>query len=219
MAAFHFPRWTNHLLYLIPAGAAGGAVYAMVFIFFGLSPKTLAVGYAPEQPLPFRHSLHAGELGLDCRYCHNTVEDAAHAAVPPAATCANCHDPEKGLHADNPNLKPVHDAIASGDPIRWVRVHDLGDFAYFNHSAHVTRGIGCSSCHGRIDQMDVVTQRESLSMGWCLECHRNPQPHLRPLSEITNMAWELPEGGVPSEDLFYDHNEIDAQETCSTCHR
>lgn len=216
MAAFHFPRWTNHLFYLVPAGALGGAVYVVVLVWFGFSPKTLAVGYAPEQPVAYSHALHAGQLGIDCRYCHNTVEDTAHAAIPPAATCMNCH--EKIL-ADSLTLAPVREAYTNGTPVNWVRVHDLADYAYFDHSAHVNRGIGCSSCHGRVDQMEVVTQMKPLSMGWCLDCHRDPEPHLRPLSEITNMAWTRPEGGVPAERLFFDHSEIDPQESCSTCHR
>lgn len=216
MAAFHFPRWTNHLIYLIPAGALGGVVYAAVLVWFAFSPKTLAVGYAPMQPVPFSHARHAGELDLDCRYCHNTVESSAHAAVPPAATCMNCHDK---ILADSPNLEPVRTAFLTGQALKWVRVHDLADYAYFDHSAHVSRGIGCVSCHGRIDQMEVVTQEKPLSMGWCLECHRNPEPNLRPLSEITNMTWVGPTDDVQQRDLDAVIEKAHPQESCSTCHR
>jgi hypothetical protein len=216
MAAFHFPRWTNHLFYLIPAGALGGAVYAVVLVWFGLSPNTLAVGYAPPQEVPFSHALHAGELGLDCRYCHNTVESMAHAAVPPAATCMNCHE---HIAADSEVLKPVRESYAGGEPVKWVRVHDLADYAYFDHSAHVNRGVGCVSCHGRIDQMEVVTQQKPLSMGWCLECHRNPEPHLRPLDQITNMRWTAPTDEVQAAALQQVKDRAHPQESCSTCHR
>lgn len=216
MAAFHFPRWTNHLFYLIPAGALGGAVYAVVLVWFGFSPKTLAVGYAPEQPVPFSHALHAGQLGLDCRYCHNTVESSAHAAVPPAATCMNCHEK---IWSDSAKLEPVRSSYTTGEAVNWVKVHDLGDYAYFDHSAHVSRGIGCASCHGRIDQMEVVTQEKPLSMGWCLECHRNPEPHLRPLDQITNMAWAGPTDAAQQADLAAVVEQAHPQESCSTCHR
>lgn len=216
MAAFHFPRWTNHFFYLIPAGVLGGAVYAVVLVWFGFSPKSLAVGYAPPQPVPFSHALHAGQLGLDCRYCHNTVETMAHAAIPPTATCMNCHEK---IHNDSAQLEPVRASYASGDAVKWVKVHDLADYAYFDHSAHVNRGIGCVSCHGRIDQMDVVQQAQPLSMGWCLDCHRNPEPHLRPLSEITNMTWTAPEDPSQSAALAEVVEKADPQESCSTCHR
>jgi len=216
MAAFHFPRWTNQLFYLIPAGALGGVAYAVVLVWFGFSPKTLAVGYAPEQPVPFSHALHAGELGFDCRYCHNTVESMAHAAVPPAATCMNCHEK---LQSDSPALEPIRAAYTAGEAVKWVRVHDLADYAYFDHSAHVTRGVGCVSCHGRIDQMEVVTQAKPLSMGWCLECHRNPEPHLRPLDQITNMNWTGPTNEAQLAQLADVVERADPQESCSTCHR
>ncbi|MFT5732424.1 MAG: hypothetical protein ACJA2W_002201 [Planctomycetota bacterium] len=217
MSTFHFPQWTNHFKLLIPAAAIGGVLYAAVFIYFGLSPKTIAVGYKPTQPVPFSHLLHAGELGMDCRYCHNTVEEAAHAAIPPTATCMNCH---AAIHTDSTKLAPVRESWETGKPVEWVRVHDLPDYAYFNHSAHVRRGVSCVSCHGRIDQMEVVSQQEPLNMGWCLECHRNPEPHLRPLNQITNLGWTPPEGDDSwKEELFYSAEEINPQETCSTCHR
>ncbi len=217
MSTFHFPRWTNHFKLLIPAGAAGGVLYAVTFVWLGFSPKTIAKGYAPEQPIPFSHALHAGELDLDCRYCHNTVEEASHAAIPPTATCMNCHT---AIRKDSPKLAALRKSWTDGTPVQWVRVHDLPDYAYFNHSAHVTRGVSCVSCHGRIDQMEVVTQMEPLSMGWCLDCHRNPEPHLRPLDEITNLGWTRPEGDDSwKADLVYSAEEINPQESCSTCHR
>ena len=128
----------------------------------------------------------------------------------------NCHT---SIHPESTLLAPLRESWETGNPVPWVRVHDLADYAYFNHSAHVRRGVSCVSCHGRVDQMEVVTQRERLSMGWCLECHRNPEPHLRPLDQITNLAWTPPEGGVDPESLFFDASEIAPSESCSTCHR
>ncbi len=177
------------------------------------------MGYQPEQPLPYSHATHAGKLGIDCRYCHTTVEHAAVAAVPPTQTCMNCHTKIGLKEGQSDKLQLVRDSNANGTPIPWVRVHDLPDFVYFDHSAHVRRGVGCVSCHGRVDKMEVVYQAEPLSMGWCLGCHRNPEPHLRPLERITEMDW------VPWEDraamgrrLREEYN-IDPSTDCSTCHR
>jgi len=232
MSTFHFPRWTNHFKLLIPAGAVGGVLYAVTFVWLGFSPKTIAVGYQPEQPIPFSHALHAGELGFDCRYCHNTVDVAGHAAVPPTETCMRCHE---NLRSDSKKLAALRQSWETGKPIKWERVHDLPDYAYFNHAAHVNRGVSCVSCHGRIDQMEVVKQVEPLSMGWCLECHRNPNPHLRPLDQITNLGWTPPEGddswqeqlvygfepdeAAKAEEGYDPYSHVNPQETCSTCHR
>ena len=217
MSTFHFPRWTNHFKLIIPAGAVGGVLFAATFIFFGFSPKTVASGYQPKQPVPFSHALHAGELGMDCRYCHNTVEVASHAAIPPTATCMNCHS---RIHTESAKLALVRESYETGKPVEWVRVHDLPDYAYFNHAAHVRRGVSCVSCHGRIDQMEVVKQQEPLSMGWCLDCHRNHEPHIRPLDQVTNLGWTPPEGDDSWKDqLFIPADELHPQESCSTCHR
>lgn len=217
MSTFHFPRWTNHFKLIIPAGAVGGVLFAATFIFFGFSPKTVAAGYQPKQPVPFSHALHAGELGMDCRYCHNTVEVASHAAIPPTATCMNCHS---RIHTESAKLALVRESYETGKPVEWVRVHDLPDYAYFNHAAHVRRGVSCVSCHGRIDQMEVVKQQEPLSMGWCLDCHRNHEPHIRPLDQVTNLGWTPPEGDDSWKDqLFIPADELHPQESCSTCHR
>jgi hypothetical protein len=199
----------------------------------------MAVGYAPEQPVPYSHAVHAGKLGLDCRYCHTTVEKTAFAALPPTQTCMNCHtnikkaiaNPNKRnltdeelskLSADlkalaqkpdptaeelaklppeiaavvrklvpNPKLAPILHSWESGEPMHWVKIHNLANYVYFNHSAHVNHGVGCIECHGRIDHMDVVHQEKPLSMGWCLDCHRDPGSHLRPKDvAVTNMEWD-----------------------------
>ena len=158
-----FPRWANYLLPVLILGAVGGATYMPVVIGYGADATTLNVGYAPQQPVPFSHALHAGELGMDCRYCHTTVEQAAFAAIPPTETCMNCH---AKIRAESDKLAPVRASHASGMPVEWVRVHDLGDYAFFNHRAHVMRGVGCVSCHGRLDKMEVVDRvlKETLRM-------------------------------------------------------
>jgi hypothetical protein len=167
--------------------------------------------------VPYSHALHVGELGLDCRYCHSTVEKSAKAAVPPAATCMNCH---AGIRDDSKKLLPVRESFANGTTVDWVRVHDLPDYVYFNHSAHVTRGVGCESCHGRVDQMEKVYQVQPLTMGWCLDCHRAPEQHLRPRSEVTTMGYQ-PAGGDQLElgRKLRTENQINPPTNCSTCHR
>lgn len=200
--------------------------YVVVIVMAGTSPETTHVGYAPEQPVRFSHRLHAGELQMDCRYCHNTVEIAAHAAIPPTQTCINCHSPADAdgnvaltaVHAGSSRLAGVHRSWSEDRPIRWKRVHDLPDFVNFNHSAHVSRGVSCVSCHGRIDQMDVVTQVKTLSMQSCLECHRNPEPHLRPLEAVTDMDWVPPASSVERDEVIRDHWNVKANQNCSTCH-
>ncbi len=214
---FVFPEWVDRLrpvlgvllLVVVPT-------YLVLLVWYGFSPKTLAVGYAPVQPVPYSHALHAGDMAIDCRYCHNTVEVAAHAAVPPTATCMNCH---AKIRTKSEKLLLVRQSAASGMPIPWVRVHDLPDYVYFNHSAHVRRGVGCVECHGRIDKMDVVRQVSPLSMGWCLDCHRHPEPHLRPAALVTKMDW-VP--GEDPEDLgrrLRETQRINPSTDCSTCHR
>jgi len=184
--------------------------------FYASSPETVDVGYAPEQPVPFSHALHAGELGMDCRYCHTTVEQAAHAAIPSTEICMNCH---KLIASDSEKLQAVRQSYSSGEPIAWVRVHDLPDFAYFDHSAHVSRGVSCVSCHGRIDKMDKVMQVETLRMGWCLECHRNPEPHLRPRDLVTDLDWVPGDDPVQLGSRLREENNINPSIDCSTCHR
>ena len=184
---FHFPAWTNRLVPLAVLAAGAVATYFGVVAYAATLPSTLSIGYAPDQPVPFSHKLHAGEMGLDCRYCHNTVERAAHAAIPPTQTCMNCHSQVK---KDSPKLSAVRRSWEKDEPIPWVHVHQLPDYAFFDHRPHVAAGVGCASCHGRIDQMTVVQMDQPLSMSWCLDCHRNPSEHLRPLDQVTNMEWD-----------------------------
>ncbi|MEX2386287.1 MAG: cytochrome c3 family protein, partial [Phycisphaeraceae bacterium] len=175
---FVFPRWVNYLLPVIVLGGIGGGLYLPVLVGFGFSADTLVVGYAPEQPVPFSHAIHAGELGMDCRYCHTTVEETDFAAIPPTQTCINCHAPgdeAAGIKKQSASLQPVHESHETGQPIEWTMVHTMPDYVYFDHSAHVNRGVSCVECHGRVDTMDVVYRAESMSMSWCLECHRAPE--------------------------------------------
>ncbi len=217
-----FPRWANYLLPALLIFAVGGATYVPVLVTYGFSPTTWAVGYMPAQPVPFSHALHAGELGMDCLYCHTTVDKAAFAAVPPTQTCMNCHT---AIKPDSPKLAAVRESYATGQPIAWKKVHDLPDYAYFNHAIHVNKGVGCVSCHGRVDKMEVVYQSKPLTMAWCLECHRAPEQHLRPREEVTNMAW-APEVINKTQyelgtELKQKYNVHDAayMTSCYTCHR
>jgi hypothetical protein len=211
-----FPKWLNRLPLYAAVGSPLLGALAVGGVWYYGSPKYIDAGYRPVQPVPYSHALHVGELGLDCRYCHVSVETSAVANVPPTQTCMNCHSL---IRTDSKQLAPIRESFDSGRPMRWVRVHNLPDYAYFNHAAHVRAGVGCVSCHGKIHEMEVVMQVEPLSMGWCLSCHRNPAPHLRPTDEVTNMEW------VPAAD----HHEF-AQRAirekglqppvdCSGCHR
>ena len=174
-----FPRWTNWLpLQIIIAVVflVGGITAAVAYWF---TPKYTKVGYEPTQPVAFSHKQHAGEIGLDCRYCHSFVEVSGQANVPTNQTCLNCHGPDKGqIKKDSEKLAIVRAADKNDSPIQWVKVHKAPDFVYFNHSVHLNRGISCVDCHGRIDKMEVVRHAEPHSMGWCLDCHRNPEKKL-----------------------------------------
>jgi menaquinone reductase, multiheme cytochrome c subunit len=211
-----FPRWANLARPALTAALVALPAYLALVALFGLSPRTLAVGYQPEQPVPYSHALHAGTLGVDCRYCHTTVEGAAFAAVPPTQTCMNCH---ARIRSESPKLLPVRDSYATGMPVRWVKVHDLPDYVYFNHSAHVSRGVGCVECHGRVDTMEAVVQVQPLSMGWCLDCHRHPEAHLRPPELVTRMDWVPPEDPVRYGRRLLAGSATRPSTQCWTCHR
>lgn len=215
MQRYLFPRWSNKVLSRIFfLGIGPLATVAALGLWYYGSDRYLAVGYAPAQPVEYSHKLHAGDLGMDCRYCHSTVERSSFAAVPPTQTCMNCH---AKVRTDSARLIPVRESWAFDKPIPWVRVHQLPQFVYFDHSAHLAAGVGCSSCHGRVDQMERVTQREPLTMSWCLDCHRNPAPNLRPASEITNMAW-TPRPDA-TEALAPSGRRVNPPTNCSGCHR
>jgi hypothetical protein len=182
-----FPKWQNKVP-LVILGVIGPVVTiaAIASVWYYFSPRFTDVGYMPEQPVPYSHKLHAGELGIDCRYCHTGVEVASSARVPPTQTCMNCHSKIKTKSLD---LHLVRESYAEDKPIEWVRIHKTPDYAYFEHSAHIQAGVGCESCHGRIDQMVVVSLAEPLNMGWCLDCHREPEKHVRPKALVTKMGY------------------------------
>lgn len=214
---FVFPPWTNRIRLLPPLLLVLGLLYVGGIFAAGASPWTTDVGYAPLQPVAYSHALHVGKLALDCRYCHNTVEQTAAAAIPPTQTCLNCH---ARIRTESKKLTIVRDSGQSGRPIPWVRVHDLPDYVYFDHSAHVFRGVPCASCHGRVDTMDIITQVQPLSMGWCLDCHRAPESHLRKREEVTTMEWPLTRAQqLERGRLLAKENKIKPSTDCSTCHR
>jgi len=169
-----------------------------------------------DQPVQFSHQHHVGGIGIDCRYCHNSVEVAATASIPPTKTCINCHSQ---IWSTSPYLEPVRASFRDDKPLKWTRVHDLPDFVYFNHSIHVTKGVGCETCHGRVDHMPLMRQQSSLQMEWCLDCHRNPAQYVRPRAEVFTMGY------VPAmaqaelgPQLVAEYN-IKSLTNCSVCHR
>jgi hypothetical protein len=202
-----------------------GAIFILAVVAWALaeiqrSPYNTRAFVARPQPVPFSHKHHAGDDGIDCRYCHTTVETSSFAGLPPTATCMNCHSQ---LFANSPLLEPVRESFRTGKPIVWTRVHDLPDFVYFNHSIHVNKGVGCSTCHGRVDQMPLMWNVASLHMEWCLECHRDPAKSIRPREQVFNMDWPPPgyDQAAEGKRLMkqYDIGSVEAITNCSTCHR
>jgi hypothetical protein len=181
----------------------------------GRSSYTTDQGVVLKQPVPFSHDHHTAALGIACLYCHTSVEEAASAGIPPTATCMNCH---KQIWADSPMLEPVRTSYATGEPLAWERVHDLPDFVKFNHAIHTTKGIGCATCHGRVDQMPLIYQAAPLTMEWCLECHRAPERFIRPRSEVFNMAWKADDQRTLGRRLVEEYN-VQGKINCSACHR
>ena len=194
-----------------------GAGWATSTIFW--SPYTTYVNVPFAQPVPFSHKHHVLDDGIDCRYCHTSVEKSAFAGMPSTDTCMTCHSQ---IWTEAPVLAPVRASLNQNTPLRWNRVHDLPDFAYFNHSIHVTKGIGCSTCHGQVDQMPITYRTQTLYMKWCLECHRQPQNFVRPRSEIYNMHWHPPPDQDAQGTQLVRQYHIDTSgrlTNCSTCHR
>jgi Cytochrome c7 and related cytochrome c/Class III cytochrome C family len=185
-----FHRSTNFLSKLSIFGALFivGALGAVMWLVF-TSPWMTRATMPLDQPVPFSHEHHVRGLGIDCRYCHTSVETSSFAGIPPIKTCMTCHSQ---IWKDSPMLEPIREAYRSGIAVRWKRVHDLPEFVFFNHSIHVNKGIGCASCHGRVDLMPLTWQVQTLHMRWCLGCHQHPERYIRPRSEVFNLAWQPP---------------------------
>jgi hypothetical protein len=213
-----FPKSANKLplQIIIYLGLLAGIATAGVTYY--MTPKYTRVGYAPVQPVPFSHAQHVGELGLDCRYCHSNVEKSGHSNVPTAQTCMNCHATVK---PNSPLLAPVRESYQTGKPVPWVWIHKTPDYAFFNHAAHVNRGVSCVECHGKVNEMEVVTHTKPLSMGFCLDCHRNPEKHVREPGDVFNLDSKTiaeKSGEQAGKDFVHNWN-IKPPQSCSGCHR
>jgi hypothetical protein len=212
-----FHHSTNTLSKLSIFGAlflAAGTLWLILEI--NRSPYVTQAGVAREQPVPFSHAHHVAGMGIDCRYCHASVETSATAGIPPTKTCMNCHSQ---IWSDSPTLEPVRESFRTEKSIEWVKVHDLPDFVYFNHSAHVNQGVGCTTCHGRVDRMPLMWQESSLTMEWCLDCHRQPERYLRPREQVFNAAYEPPGDQLALGRALVKEYSIHTRTSCSTCHR
>jgi len=218
-----FPKWTNRLPGLIIAGGLLVATAVTAGVWYYLTPAYARVGYQPVQPVAFSHNIHAGQLGIDCRYCHNAVEKSWYSNVPASSTCMNCHNQ---VLKDDPRLALVRESAQSGRPIPWIQIHRVPDFVYFNHSVHVDRGVSCVECHGQVNHMDEVYQVKSLTMTFCLDCHRDPAARVRPLDKITDLDWKRsvdPEEAARLQRLHGAEQvkdwKIESLQNCSACHR
>jgi hypothetical protein len=210
------PRY-NQLPLKIALGLFMSVVVVSAGVWYYFTPKYTRVGYQPIQPVPYSHATHVGQLGLDCRYCHTGVETSWYANIPSPSVCMNCHSQ---VLPNDPRLAPVRDSFKSGQPVPWVQIHRTPDFVFFNHAVHVNRGVSCVSCHGQVNQMDEVRHAKPLSMGFCLECHRNPAPNLRPLDQVYNLDWTNdPARQAESGARFVNEWKIRSSQYCSTCHR
>ncbi len=213
-----FPKSANALplQIVIFVAVLGGVVTAGVTYY--ATPKYLRVGFQPVQPVPFPHDLHAGQLGIDCRYCHASVEKSATSSIPSSQTCMNCHNTIK---ATSPLFEPIVKSYKTGQPVPWVKIHQLPDYVYFNHSAHVNRGVGCVECHGKVNEMPVVYHAKSLSMGFCLDCHRDPVSHFRYPKDVFNLNRQtlLDQGKLAEASKFIADWKVKPPQSCSGCHR
>jgi cytochrome c7-like protein len=215
-----FHRYTNiysrlSLLALLTFVTLLGGVVAMLN-WSGYNTNQYAY---VEQPIQFSHAHHVGGMGIDCRYCHTSVEESAFANIPPTKTCMNCHSQ---IWTNAPILEPVRTSFRENRALHWTRVNDLPDFVYFNHSIHVRKGVGCATCHGPVDRMPLMYQDATLMMSWCLDCHRNPAKYIRPREQVFNMAWQPPADDPDiGERLVKEYKIASVQQltSCSTCHR
>ena len=212
-----FPSWSNTASYVVltTLGVSVVAVPAAAMIWVR-TPYVTKEESAVDQPVQFDHRHHVRDDGIDCLYCHYEATRSSYAGVPPTAVCMNCHGQ---VWSDSARLKPVRDSYFSGEPLRWERVHQLPDFVYFNHSAHVSHGVGCKSCHGRVDLMASVYPVAPLTMRWCLDCHRNPDAELRPLDRVTDMEWVPREPQAELGARIRSELHVAPPVNCTTCHR
>ena len=214
-----FHRSANGIARFVLWGALV-AFLLVILVWTGLARSEFftEVARAPRQPVPFSHRHHVGELGIDCRYCHGGVETSASAGLPATEVCMTCHS-QIWTNADM--LEPVRESLASGEPLRWRRVHALPDFVYFNHAIHIHKGVACETCHGDVDDMPLMMRAHSLTMGWCLSCHRDPEPNLRPPAEVFAMHWKPPEDIERMRKSLIDVLGIDTatMTDCYVCHR
>ena len=212
-----FPRWSNTIVRGALLLAALTFVAVPVFLMGWMrTPMVTQQHQRPEQPVPFDHALHVHGLQIDCRYCHSTVEHAASAGVPATQVCVPCHKP---VWLASPQFAPIRRSLATGKPIAWRRVYRLPDFVFFNHAIHVEKGVGCETCHGRVDRMHRIEQAVPLTMGWCLDCHRNPAPQLRPVEQMTTMGWTptMPQLAL-GRTLSHEYH-VHRFTNCTACHR
>ena len=212
-----FSRSANTIASFTLWGFAGTLAFAMIAgAMFVRSPYEMVQDVPHQQPVPFSHAHHAGDLGIDCRYCHTTVETSSFANIPATRICMNCH---QQMWAASPTLEPVRQSYRTGTSISWTRVNDLPQYVYFNHSIHVSKGIGCSECHGRVDKMPLTFQAAPLTMVWCLDCHKNPEQRVRPREEVFNMAYQHPADQAALGARLVREYHIQSLTSCSTCHR
>jgi hypothetical protein len=213
-----FPKSANALPLQIVIFITILAGVATAAVTYYATPKYLRVGYQPVQPVPFDHSLHAGNLGVDCRYCHVSVDKSATSSVPTSQTCMNCHSIIK---PQSPLLEPVRQSYVTGNPVPWVKIHQAPDYVYFNHSAHVNRGVSCVECHGPVNHMQAVTHNKALSMGFCLDCHRNPENFLRDQKDVFNLDSQTlaAQGRIADAHKHIADWKIKPPQSCSGCHR
>lgn len=237
-----FPRWTNAIPTAAALAVSFGGVGVVVGGWYYLTPDYFEVGYSPTQPVNYSHHIHAGKLGIDCRYCHTHVTDSYTSNVPATGTCMNCHTGDESgaylnaelwkSHKENPNLIKVRESYASGTPIEWRRVHKLPDYVQFPHAAHINAGVSCYSCHGRIDQQAVVRQEKGLGMGWCLDCHRAPEKNLVDVdgllpgatasvkpTDLASVAALLADGGQHDRGAkLAELRQLEPPQHCGACH-
>ena len=212
-----FPKWTNRLPLRIAIGAALVATAVASGVTYYFTQEYTRVGYQPIQPVAFSHEIHAAQLGMDCRYCHDGVEKSWYSNVPTASVCMNCHNQ---VLKDSPKLELVRESALTGKPIEWVQIHKTPDYVYFNHSVHVNRGVSCVKCHGQINHMDEVRHEKSFSMTFCLECHRDPAKHLRDPKDVYNLDLQISAAEQEKMGKKFVHDwKVNASQNCSACHR